>query len=810
MASEDVNSLAASASSEETGQPVSSTSQESNNKDTSSVKPQTQASNLQRIHQRKQQTLNWPQEKKLLKLANYSACQAEECKCINWKNAQPPIRSPKGEIQQPVITFSDPCKTCTHSLENHVKHLPAQFVELNKLLGMAVDADNILTCTHREADPDTKKVYFYLYKLLRNCILTMTKPTLEGSPFGKPPFERPIIARAVMNFVLFKFSHLPPKDWLAMYDMAKMLLHCLNYWNFEAPSARQVTVSPEEAAAYKVNYTRWLVFCHVPAFCNSLPHHDTPLVFGKTLLQAVFRPLCRELVNKCHIERDKLTPEKKVIVLTHFPKFLSMLEAEIYSDSSPMWDPEFKQVPPAHLQAVLESKAQQARKTGEFEKVTVPPNEKDTYTTINISPGIRRLPEKRSFEGRPDAKKRKCEEAFEDLPDKTIAEIVATINDPKNMCGPDAVFPPDLPRDETAKIEERRKIIEFHVIGNSLTQPVSKQTMLWLIGLHNVFSHQLIRMPREYISQFVFDPKHKTLALIKDDRPIGGICFRTFPAQGFTEIVFCAVTSQEQVKGYGTHLMNILKDYHIRNNILHFLTFADEYAIGYFKKQGFGKDIKLPKTIYQGYIKDYEGATLMHCDLNPKIVYTAFTAVLRKQKEIIKELIAQKQQEIQKVHPGLTCFKDGVRSIPIESIPGIRETGWKNFAQTRTRGVAKGTQGSELVDCMDMSESLSNALSNVLNSVKSHSTAWPFLEPVKKDEVPDYYDHIKYPMDLKTMEDRLKSKYYVTRRLFIADMTRIFTNCRLYNSLDTDYCHCANVLEKYFQTRMKEIGLWDK
>lgn len=41
-------------------------------------------------------------------------------------------------------------------------------------------------------------------------------------------------------------------------------------------------------------------------------------------------------------------------------------------------------------------------------------------------------------------------------------------------------------------------------------------------------------------------------------------------------------------------------------------------------------------------------------------------------------------------------------------------------------------------------------------------------------------------------------------------MTRIFTNCRLYNSLDTEYYRCANALEKYFQTRMKEIGLWDK
>ena len=74
--------------------------------------------------------------------------------------------------------------------------------------------------------------------------------------------------------------------------------------------------------------------------------------------------------------------------------------------------------------------------------------------------------------------------------------------------------------------------------------------------------------------------KHNTLALIKDNIPIGGICFRPFPSQGFTEIVFCAVSSNEQVKGYGTHLMNHLKEYHIKQNILHFLTFADEFAIG--------------------------------------------------------------------------------------------------------------------------------------------------------------------------------------------------------------------------------------
>ena len=230
--------------------------------------------------------------------------------------------------------------------------------------------------------------------------------------------------------------------------------------------------------------------------------------------------------------------------------------------------------------------------------------------------------------------------------------------------------------------------------------------------------------------------------------------------QGFTEIVFCAVTSSEQVKGYGTHLMNHIKDYHIKHNVLHFLTFADEYAIGYFKKQGFSKEIKLNKNVYNGYIKDYEGATLMGCELNPRIIYTEFTAIIRKQKEvcyyncalefvlrfmfgyeqIVKQLIDLKQQEISQAYPGLNCFREGVRSIPIESIPGLKLTGWMQ-SQSGLSGRRSVTEDGD-------PEQLYQALRTVLNQLRGHTSAWPFLKPVDREEVPDYYDHIKFPMDL--------------------------------------------------------------
>ncbi|NXD31056.1 KAT2A acetyltransferase, partial [Spelaeornis formosus] len=364
-------------------------------------------------------------------------------------------------------------------------------------------------------------------------------------------------------------------------------------------------------------------------------------------------------------------------------------------------------------------------------------------------------------------------------------------------CPQTSLLSANAARDETARLEERRGIIEFHVIGNSLSQKSNKKILMWLVGLQNVFSHQLPRMPKEYITRLVFDPKHKTLALIKDGRVIGGICFRMFPTQGFTEIVFCAVTSNEQVKGYGTHLMNHLKEYHIKHNILYFLTYADEYAIGYFKKQGFSKDIKVPKSRYLGYIKDYEGATLMECELNPRIPYTELSHIIKKQKEIIKKLIERKQAQIRKVYPGLTCFKEGVRQIPIESVPGIRETGWKPLGKEK---------GKELKD----PDQLYNMLKNLLAQIKTHPSAWPFMEPVKKSEAPDYYEIIRFPIDLKTMTERLKNRYYVTKKLFIADLQRIITNCREYNPPDSDYCKCANTLEKFFYFKLKEGGLIDK
>src|SRR5947208_16731687 len=80
--------------------------------------------------------------------------------------------------------------------------------------------------------------------------------------------------------------------------------------------------------------------------------------------------------------------------------------------------------------------------------------------------------------------------------------------------------------------------------------------------------------------------------------------------------------------------MNHLKDYVKGSSpITHFLTYADNYAIGYFKKQGFTKEITLERPVWMGYIKDYEGGTIMQCSMLEKVRYLEQSRMLLKQKE---------------------------------------------------------------------------------------------------------------------------------------------------------------------------------
>jgi len=99
--------------------------------------------------------------------------------------------------------------------------------------------------------------------------------------------------------------------------------------------------------------------------------------------------------------------------------------------------------------------------------------------------------------------------------------------------------------EKPAVLEERDGVIEFRVVNNDN----SKENMIILTGLKNIFQKQLPKMPREYIARLIYDRNHLSMAIIKKPlQVVGGITYRPFNHRKFAEIVFCAITSSEQVK----------------------------------------------------------------------------------------------------------------------------------------------------------------------------------------------------------------------------------------------------------------------
>jgi histone acetyltransferase len=115
---------------------------------------------------------------------------------------------------------------------------------------------------------------------------------------------------------------------------------------------------------------------------------------------------------------------------------------------------------------------------------------------------------------------------------------------------------------------------------------------------------------------------------------------------------------------------------HIRRtypNMMHFLTYADNYAVGYFEKQGFSMDITLDRSIWAGYIKDYEGGTIMQCTMLRKVDYLDKGDIVAKQQEAIMTKIRQMSKS-HIVYSGLPQFQDGARedvTVDPKDVPGL-------------------------------------------------------------------------------------------------------------------------------------------
>ncbi|KAI5188843.1 histone acetyltransferase [Nematocida minor] len=357
-----------------------------------------------------------------------------------------------------------------------------------------------------------------------------------------------------------------------------------------------------------------------------------------------------------------------------------------------------------------------------------------------------------------------------------------------------------LPKEAEQKIERNRFLMDMVGSGALEIIVVSTQdanyiaSMQILLDLRNIFQKQLPNMPKEYVTRLLFDMKHRSMAIIekKENKVVGGICYRLFYEDSFAEIVFCAVNSDSQIRGYGEFMMSMLKKTVASDfaetaamkkeefsGPIYLLTYADNYAIGYFKKQGFTKQITFIN--WKGRIKDYEGGTLMQGKILPEVEY----------KDIYKMLI-ERREKLQKIakkaYPGMHkeyVLPDSAKKV--EEIPGLLEAGF-------TKKIEKS---------LECKGSLKELLLYLCYELKRHNTSWPFLEPVNMEDVQDYYTVIKHPMDFQTIQRKIEADQYKTFEEMDSDVQLIINNCYTYNPAGSQYAKCAKSLNDFYQDKVQ-------
>ncbi|XP_063911046.1 transcription initiation factor TFIID subunit 1 isoform X2 [Zophobas morio] len=96
-------------------------------------------------------------------------------------------------------------------------------------------------------------------------------------------------------------------------------------------------------------------------------------------------------------------------------------------------------------------------------------------------------------------------------------------------------------------------------------------------------------------------------------------------------------------------------------------------------------------------------------------------------------------------------------------------------------------------------------LDNVINTkLKAMSESWPFLKPVNKKLVKDYYSIVKRPMDLETISKKVAAHKYHSRHEFLIDIEQILQNCILYNGRDSSFTDKAEQLVKICKATLDE------
>ena len=197
----------------------------------------------------------------------------------------------------------------------------------------------------------------------------------------------------------------------------------------------------------------------------------------------------------------------------------------------------------------------------------------------------------------------------------------------------------------------------------------------------------------------------------------------------------------------------------------------------------------------------------MECYVHPSIDYTRIPEMIKTQREFILRRIRTISKSDKIIHPplpkGWTPNWNGLSSRGNEAatralaIPGMTQAGWTMADLLASTAAAKDNDKQR--------NHLKSELLAIVRKIEEQHFAWPFREPVDTSEVKDYLDVVIEPIDLHTMDKRIrKGGHYKTKKQLYNDMLTMVNNCKNYNDATSPYYECATNLEKFLKTLFSE------
>eukprot|EP01121_Diplochlamys_sp_Union-15-3_P019822 TRINITY_DN755_c0_g1_i1.p1 TRINITY_DN755_c0_g1~~TRINITY_DN755_c0_g1_i1.p1 ORF type:complete len:453 (-),score=74.87 TRINITY_DN755_c0_g1_i1:156-1514(-) len=103
---------------------------------------------------------------------------------------------------------------------------------------------------------------------------------------------------------------------------------------------------------------------------------------------------------------------------------------------------------------------------------------------------------------------------------------------------------------------------------------------------------------------------------------------------------------------------------------------------------------------------------------------------------------------------------------------------------------------------VQLSKSLSYCV-ELVDEMMYHNNAWPFNQPVDPIAlgIPDYFDIIKRPMDLRTIKENLESGVYINVSNFAEDVRLVWQNALTFNPPDSEIAVMGQKMSEYFEQR---------